>query len=604
MGDVVRTELATKMLRVDLSRRTCVSEEIPAAWISSFLGGKGLGSAYLFMETEGGAEALAPGNPLVFTWGPLTGTAPGCSRYCVVTKSPLTGGLLHSYAGGTFPAQVRWSLPGHLGVLVQGRAEAPVVLIIDRGVARVVDAPQLGGSSTVDVADAFPGYHVAAIGPAGENLVRFATVSNDGGTHHLGRGGAGAVMGAKNLKALVVRGAASTPERAIRDLYAQEARRLMTSESTKAYRDGGTPRLVDMTNATGTLPTRNWTSGTFSQADSINLRAVRSSAVRRVTCHDCPMACGFDLEINTGPYAGLRTRKGPEYESLGMLGANLEIGDLGGVAKLADTCNRVGMDTITAGHVLGWAMECSGRGLIRETIQFGDVERALALLEEIAYRRGALGTLLADGVRKASASLGAEASDAAVEVKGLEPPAYDPRGSYSMGLAYATSDRGACHLRSWAIGGDAFGSRNPYQAEKGHVEAVVAQQNVNSVVPDSLVACSFARYTPERASRWLDALGYSLSPDDLSQTGERIWNLTRLFNVREGMGRAEDGLPKRIRESPLGGTGPSARRVLPQEALDQMLDWYYSLRGWTPSGVPTADKLSELRLDDLLCRDP
>ncbi len=591
---------ANKILRVDLSTGKIRSEEVPEERLNQFVGGKGLGAAYLYRELKEGIQALSPQNKLLFMLGPLVGLAPGCSRYCVVTKSPLTRAFLHSYSGGDFPSQLKFSLPDHLGIILEGKAEAPVYLKVDNGTAELMDGSKLKGKKTDEVCDHFKDYKVAAIGPAGENLVKFATISNDNGHHHAGRGGAGAVMGSKNLKAVIVRGEKPEVSEEIRNLQKEERRRLITSGATKGPREGGTPRLVDMINEVGAFPSRNWTKGSFEHANKINLDMVKKEAKKRVSCYNCPIACGFDLKMTEGLYKGLETGKGPEYETLGMVGANLEISDLSGVAKIGDLCNKLGMDTISTGNVIGWTMECSEKGLINYEIKFGDCKKAVELVEKIAYRED-IGDMLAEGTRYAGNQVGGEAKEAAVEVKGLEPPAYDPRGSFSMGLAYATSDRGACHMRVWAIGGDVFGDRDPYSAEKGHAEAVIQQQNLRSLIPDSLVSCSFAGYTYaiDNVVKWLNVLGYDLHARDLELIGERIWNLTRMFNVREGFSRKDDFLPRRMGR-PLKQGGPADGSFIPKGDLDKMLTWYYDIRAWDKDGTPSVKKLQELKLDKYL----
>jgi len=587
-----------KILRVNLSTEAIKSEEVPEEWLNQFVGGKGLGAVYLYNELKERVKPLSPKNKLLFIWGPLTGLAPGCSRYCVVTKSPLTGAFLHSYSGGYFPSQLRFSLPDHLGIIFEGKAKTPVYLRVDNGATELVDASMLKGKRIDEVCNYFEGYKVAAIGPAGENLVKFATIGNDNGHHHAGRGGAGAVMGSKNLKAVVVRGERPEVSQGIKNLRKEEMQRLATSELTKGYREGGTPLLVDMINENGTLPTKNWTKGSFEYANKINLDAMKKNTKKRVSCYNCPTACGFNLKMTEGLYKGLETGKGPEYETLGMVGANLEISDLSVVAKIADLCNKLGMDTISMGNVIGWTMECSEKELIGYKIKFGDSRKAVELVEKIAYRED-IGDILAEGTRYAGNQVGGEAKEAAVEVKGLEPPAYEPRGSFSMGLAYATSDRGACHMRAWAIEGDVFGDRDPYSPERGHAEAVVRAQNLNSVIPDSLVSCSFAgyQYTIDKAIKWLNILGYDLDAKDLQSIGERIWNLTRMFNVREGFSRKNDYLPRRM-ERPLKQGGPADGNFITKGDFDKMLNWYYNIRGWDKDGKPSVEKIQELKLGE------
>jgi aldehyde:ferredoxin oxidoreductase len=535
---------------------------------------------------------LKPENRLIFMAGPLVGLAPGCSRYCVATKSPLTGAFLDAYSGGHFPAHLRFALPDHLGIVVEGRARDLTLLRIDHGKASLESAPNLKGRSAKDVSEAFPEYKVSAIGPAGENLVKFATVSNDGGTHHAGRAGAGAVMGSKRLKAVLVRGAPLQDDRteALRKTLLD---RMAHGEGQASVRANGTPGMVTVSNGAGTLPTRQWTRGSFSGVEGLSVDVFHRNQKSRVACYLCPIACGFNLEFTEGAYEGLITGKGPEYETIGMMGSNLEIGDLSAVAKLGCACDELGMDTITAGSVLGFAMECAEKGILDEPVHFGNPEEALRLLRMIAARDG-VGDLLAEGSRRAAEELGGEAGMSAVEVKGLELPAWGPRASHSMALAYATSDRGACHMRSWAVGGDAFGPRDPFAFDAEHASAVIADQNGSSALW-SLISCAFTGFTNDDAVAWLDALGYETSREDLDVIGERVWNLTRMFNVREGF-RRDDQFPVRLTTQPLQDGGPADGKTVDAEILRALVSAYYEQREWSPEGVPSPQKLASLEL--------
>lgn len=584
----------TCVLHVNLSDATVSSEPLPDDWLPRFIGGKGLAAAYLYKHLAPGVDALGPDNLLVFAWGPLVGLAPGATRICVATKSPQTGAFSDSYAGGYFPSALRHALPDHLAVVVSGQAKTPLYLEVENGRAALKDAQALWGMNVRQVCQRLDPFKVACIGPAGENGVTFATVSSDHATHHAGRGGAGAVMGAKRLKAIAAKGKKSLPA-AVKPLVARHMLRLTQGKELASMREGGTPQIVDLTNATGTLPTRNWTAGSFAGAEAINLDAIKENSLGKVACDLCGVACGFNVKPQSGPYAGIETGWGPEYETIGMTGANTCIDDLSTVAKIATLCDELGMDSISLGNCLSFAMECAERGWIDDPIRFGDRGRAVALVEDIAHRRG-LGDLLAEGTRRAAQRLDApEALEAAVEVKGLELPAYDPRGSFSMALAYATSDRGACHMRAWPIAGDAFGGqRDPY-GTAGHAQAVVEDQNGNAL-EWSLIGCDFTAYTREDAVEWLQALGYNIDEAALTQVGERIWNVTRLFNLREGFTRRHDALPARLKR-PLRDGGPADGNALREAQLDVMLDEYYALRGWDAQGVPMPKTLAALGLE-------
>lgn len=585
------------VLNVNLTTGQVRSDPIPDGWPELFIGGKGLAAAYLYKTLGPGVEPLGPDNLLVFAWGPLVGLAPGATRMCVSTKSPHTGTFVDSYSGGYFPGALRHALPDHLAVLVTGVSQYPVYLEVDHGQARLKDAASLWGLDVRRTCDILAPYKVACIGPAGENEVTFATVSSDHGTHHAGRGGGGAVMGAKRLKAIAAKGKKSVPK-AVRGLMAKHMQRLAKGKALESMREGGTAQIVDIANATGTLPTRNWHEGTFAGAEQINLDQIKANSLGKVACDLCGVACGFNVSPSSGPYAGIQTGWGPEYETIGMVGSNACIDDLSTVAKIASLCDELGMDTISLGNCLSFAMECAENGLIDESIRFGDRENAVALTEKIARRQG-IGDLLAQGTRRAAAALGhPQALEAAVEIKGLELPAYDPRGSFSMALAYATSDRGACHMRAWPIAGDAFGGqRDPYGTQ-GHAQAVIEEQHANAL-EWSLIGCDFTNYGLPDAVEWLQALGYAVDEAQLAQVGQRVWNLVRLFNVREGFTREHDRLPERLKR-PLQNGGPADGNALSDGLLAAMLDEYYALRGWDQAGRPTQAKLRALGLEAFL----
>ncbi|MFB6082282.1 MAG: aldehyde ferredoxin oxidoreductase family protein [Halanaeroarchaeum sp.] len=594
------------LLRVNLAEGTIETETVPAEYRDRFISGKGLGAALLMDETEPGVDPLSPENPLFFMFGPLTGYAPGTSRYAAVTKSPLTGTFVDSYSGGHFPSMARYALPEYLGIVFEGAADEPVYLEIDEdGEAHLEAADHLWGMTTEETARQFEGKRTktAAIGPAGENQVLFATITSDEGTHHAGRGGVGAVMGSKNLKAVVAHGGTPFDTDEIRQLKGEHTKRLGTSDDVEWARTGGTQLVPDWTQEIGALPSHNWTKGTIEDIDDLNIDAFEPGHVGVDACTGCPVACGHVTDFSgtdvDGAFPDAHVDWGPEYETVGMMGANTDITDVTGVTELAYTADTLGMDTITLGNVISWAMEASEKGFIDYDIEFGDAHAAKELVEMVAAREG-IGDALANGTRRAAEELadGDEAArEAAVEVKGLELPAYDPRASFSMGLAYATSDRGACHQRAWPIGTDALGGeRDPFGTE-GHADAVIEDQDANALTY-SMVACDFTAYNYEYAADWLNVLGYDVTVDDMRQVGERAWNMTRLFNVREGFSRAEDSIPERIKV-PTQDAGPATGKALNQETFESMLDEYYDKRGWTDQGVPTEETLARLDIDDV-----
>ncbi|MFW6003853.1 MAG: aldehyde ferredoxin oxidoreductase family protein [Halanaeroarchaeum sp.] len=594
------------LLRVNLSEGTIETEEVPETYRERFISGKGLGAALLMGETEPGVDPLSPENPLFFMFGPLTGYAPGTSRYAAVTKSPLTGTFVDSYSGGHFPAMTRYALPEYLAILFEGAADEPVYLEIDEdGTASLEDASDLWGMDTETTARQFEGKRTktAAIGPAGENQVKFATITSDEGTHHAGRGGVGAVMGSKNLKAVVSHGGEPFDTDEIRSLKGEHTKRLGTSDDVAWARDGGTQLVPDWTQEVGALPSHNWTKGTIEDIDDLNIAAFEPGHVGVDSCSGCPVACGHVTDFSgtelDGAFPDAHVDWGPEYETIGMMGANTDITDVTGVTELAYTADTLGMDTITLGNVISWAMEAAEKDLIDYDIEFGDAEAAKELVEMVAHRDG-VGDALAEGTRRAAEELadGADAArEAAVEVKGLELPAYDPRASFSMSLAYATSDRGACHQRAWPIGSDALGGdRDPFGIE-GHADVVIDEQDQNALTY-SMVACDFTGYNYEYAAEWLNVLGYDVDADDLPTVGERAWNMTRLFNVREGFDRDDDSLPERL-TVPTEDAGPATGNAIDRDAFETMLEEYYEKRGWSEEGVPEPETLSRLGIEDV-----
>lgn len=579
------------MARVNLTEGTIGYEPVGAGWARGFIGGKGLGAAYLFAELETGINPLAPDNKLLFMLGPLTGVAPGMSRYAIVTKSPLTGAFLDTYAGGHFPAELRFALPDCMGIIVEGRSSDMVYLRVENGEVAIEPGEHLRAKTTAEVERLFGGYKVASIGPAGENLVRFACVTNDTG-RNAGRGGAGAVMGSKNLKAIVARGKGPALLDGIRKLQRKHNQRLASGDPAVEWLGrAGTTTLVQMCNEAGILPTENWTRGGFEGAAGIDADAMLANLESRSSCYLCPVACHMNTKARAGPFAGA-TSLGPEYETLALAGSNTRVSDLGAVIRFNSLCDALGLDTISTGAVVAFAMECSRRGWIGDNIPFGDGAALVDLAGRIARREG-IGDVLAEGVARAARRIGGGCGCAAVHVKGMEVPGYDPRGTWGMALAYATSDRGACHLRAWPVGRDAFGKENPFTTE-GKADVVIAEQNENSA-EWCLIGCDFAAYPARDAAEFLSTvIGYDVSEEEYVKIGERVYNLTRLFNVREGFGRKDDIMPARF-EKPL----PSGRAIK-REDFEKMLDEYYKKRGWAGDGVPTKQTVRRLGLDNLI----
>jgi aldehyde:ferredoxin oxidoreductase len=575
--------MADQLLRVDLSSGSVESVPIPEGWLARFVGGKGLGARYLYEELDAGTDPLGPANVLCFMLGPVSGLVPGESRYAAVTKSPLTGGFLDSYAGGSFPDALAGALGSHMGLVVTGRAEEPVRIVVEDGGAAVHPATAWG-EDVATTTEQFPDAGVACIGPAGERGVAYATIASDAGDHHAGRGGAGAVMGAKRLTAVVARG---DPPEALARLREEYAERYREDETGKWLRASGTVETVDFANETGVLSTRGWEGGQFEGADGVGIAAVRRLAAgREYDDEDDPG--GFRVETEEGEHV-------PRGATAMSLGAGLGIDDFDAVAALGETCNQLGMDLISAGSAVAWAIKASEEGLLSESYAFGDPESARALLEAIATRETPLGDALAGGVDAAAERFGGEGL--VPTVKRMELPAYDPRGAHSMALAYATSDRGACHRRARPVEREAFeGGWDPDRA----AAAVIGEQDRRSVLWSLVVDDFVGDVFEDLGAEWLDAVGITVE-GDLATVGERIWNLTRLFNVREGVSRRDDALPRTLQE-PLE-SGPNAGQAVDAEEFGAMLDAYYRRRGWGKNGRPARDTVERLGLADVVDAD-
>jgi aldehyde:ferredoxin oxidoreductase len=557
-----------RLLRVDLSAERVVSEPVPAAWRRRYLGGKGLGARYLYEELDAGTDPLGPANALLFMLGPLTGLLPGGPRYAAVTKSPLTGLFLDSYAGGEFPAVLAGALEDHLGLLVTGRAADPVRLVVADGDARIEPA-RTWGADAVATAETFPDASVACIGPAGEHRVRYATIASDAAEHHAGRGGAGAVMGAKRLKAVVARGEPPTPDRRLADLRERGRERFAADDTGRWLAASGTLETVDFADAADVLAARGWRDRGFEGSEGVGIEAAREAASERERDGDLPR--GFRVETDAGESV-------PRGATGMSLGAGLGIDDFDAVAELGERCNRLGLDLISAGNAVAWAVRAAGAGHVDRDLSFGDPDGARRLLSEIATRETPLGDALATGVEAAAERLGGRRF--VPTIKGLSLPGYDPRGAPSMALAYATSDRGGCHRRARPVEREAF--EEPWHPDRA-ARAVVTAQDARALrwclVADDFVGESLA------VAPWLDAVGAPFG--DLVRTGERVWNLVRLFNVREGVTRADDGLPPALADGSLDET-----------RFEAMLDAYYDRRGWGADGRPTRETLARLDLAD------
>lgn len=604
---------------IDLTKKKYHVEPLNMTWARLYIGGKGVAARYLLEYLPPGVDPLAPENLLIVMTCPANGVmAPASPKYPVVTKSPLTGYWLDSHSGGAVGVELKYA--GFDGLIITGRAEEPTYIYIDDGTIEFRPAKHLWGRTISETRRAIkeelgdPQVKVLSIGPAGEKLVRFALIDSEGRQH--GRGGAGAVMGSKNLKAIAVRGTGKVeiadPKEFERVVKEMEELDIFKNPEAEFGIKWGSISLGWFTNEAGALPTRNFQTGSFEGWSGIDANAVAAVRVKRAACRQCPIGCHNWIYIAKGKYAGTLT-EGPEYETAALLGANLGISDIGALAKLNYLADELGLDTISLGGVLGWAAELYERGIItREDtggleVRFGNDDVFVMLTEAIAYRKGDFANLLAEGTRRACEKLGRNSCRYAVHVKGLELPAYDPRAAPAMGLSYAVADRGGDHLRSWPIGPEVLGrywlGAKPITIERWSPEnkaIIVVQQEHQYAAKFALGVCDFCCWDNERMSRLLYAItGFEEYKDVrmFELAGERIVNLIRVFNVREGMSSKDDVLPPRIHEDP-HISGPTKGRVLPREWFEKMKREYYSIRGWDENGRPTRETLKRVNVDE------
>ncbi len=612
-----------QILRVDLARGELTKEDIRQDWADKFLGGAGLATRYLYDEVPAGADPLGPANRLIFMSGPLTGTASAsASRYSVVTKSPLTELWGHANSGGNFGPALKRS--GFDGIIAQGISSKPVYLKLLDGQAELCDADGLWGKTVSETEDAIQEaagrtLSVACIGPGGENLVRFAAIINN--KHRAaGRCGLGAVMGAKRLKAVACGGKTSV-NLAEPEAFKISAKRQMDLIDESILKVGfetfGTNMVSDMVNVRGGYPTRNWQRGVFDQIDEVNGQALSEKVlVRGVACFACPIACGRGSEIKEGKFKGFKG-EGPEYESANTLGAQCGVSDMNAVTMANYLCNEYGLDTISTGSTIAFAMECFEKGILTPEhtgglqLNFGDADLVVDLVRKMALREG-VGDLLAEGTRRMALQLGQGSEDFAMNVKGLELPGYDPRAAKICGLGYVTANRGGDHITGF-IEAPAFIDtpillvpdsqiENIFEVKPQEAKILVDLEDALTVF-DCIGACKFMALLLQ-VEDYLElinsALGWDMDESAFRMAGERVYNLMRAFCVREGVDRSTDKLPGRLMKDPLPD-GPAEGMVMDEALLEKLKDAYYEYRGWdSKTGKPSPEKLKELGLESLI----
>jgi aldehyde:ferredoxin oxidoreductase len=578
-----------RIIRVDLTRKKFKIDTVDDVIYEKYLGGKGLASYLLYELNPPGVDPLAPENTLIFATGPLGGsTIWGSCRYGVYTKSPLTGFFTESYAGGRTPDAM--DAAGFDAVVIQGHCAKPCVLGVHPEGVDFHDAGDIWGMQTYAAEDAinerfarseYRKKGAVVIGPAGENLVRFAVVENDH-WRSAGRTGAGTVMGSKKIKGILFTGDRKRPhadENAVKAFSKKFMDEFKEHAAANAYKTLGTPMLVKMTNTAGAFPTRYWSRGTWESWEKISAEAlIDKMNPSPHACGKCFMACGQLGTVKEGRHSGLKI-EGPEYETIYAFGGLCLIDSMEEIAYLNDICDRLGMDTITAGNLCGFTIEAARRGKVDYKIDYGDVDAIAELLDKMAHRQG-IGEILSQGIKPAATEWGLE--DIAVHVKGLEPAGYDPRVLKGMGLAYATSDRGACHLRATFYKPELAGMIPPDQIE-GKAEMFLEFEDRLTIF-DTLVLCRFYRdfYLWDVLGEIIHKVtGSEASEEILKEKARAIATLIRRFNLREGMAPEDERLPQALHQA-LKDSG----KVITEEELEVMLKDYYRLHGWDENGQP------------------
>ncbi len=606
-----------KILRIHLSTGQICQEALQDSDTKNYLGGSGLGAKYLFAETDADTDPFGPDNLLIFMTGPFCGTmVPTSGRHAVVTKSPLTGIFAEADVGGSWGHAFKGT--GYDGLIIKGKAEKPVYILITEDRVEIHDAHELWSVDTIET------YHklrrkygkkaeVQCIGIGGERLVRYAAIMTEGEDGRaLGRCGSGAVMGSKNLKAVVVKGnkkAKISDGDALRESIKSLAPSI--KESVAGMTKYGTASGVTVHESYGNFPLKNWALGRWPEgvANISGQRMADTILTGNYYCQGCIIGCGRKVKIGAGPYKGVEGA-GPEYETLGTLGGMCLIDDLEAISYANELCNRFGIDTISTGASIAFAMEAYEKGLLTEEqtnglkLEFGNALAMVEMVKQIGEREG-LGIVLGEGVRRAAEFIQKGAEEFSCHVKGLELPAHDPRALHGVALSYATSNRGGCHLAGFThpfervrtipeLGYDKPHDR--HQTE-GKGEFVAVMQNLMGVC-DSIKICKFVLNGLSLTGlvQWINYVtGWETTIDEVMKTGERIYNLKRLYNTGCGITRADDNLPPRFLHEER--TGEDLLVKMPP--LEIMLNEYYSCRGWDINGIPTRAKLRELGLNKL-----
>ena len=592
-----------KILRINLSEKTVKSEPLDIKEAQKFIGGRGLGTKVMMDEVDPGVDALSPENKLIFVTGPLSGTnTPTGGRYMVVTKSPLTGTIASSNSGGYWGAELKFA--GYDMIIIEGKADSPVYINIVDDNVEIKDASHIWGKVVSETTSALEKEHgekvrVATIGPAGENLSKMAAIINDRG-RAAGRSGVGAVMGSKNLKAIAVKGSGKVgiaDNDKLKEVYSKCMKQIkengVTGQGLPAY---GTAILVNIINENGVFPTNNFQGAAFDKAEEISGETLAAKYMtKKDPCFRCPIACGRFCEVDDVKGSG------PEYETIWAFGSDCGVSSLPDIIKANYWCNEIGIDTISTGAAIAAAMELYEKGYIKKEdldggpeLKWGNNEAVVEWVKRMASPDG-LGGKMAQGSYRLCEMYGVP--ELSMTVKKQELPAYDPRGIQGHGLQYATSNRGGCHVRGYMISPEILGV--PEKLDRfsldGKPKWTKIFQDLTAAI-DSVGLClftSFAMSADDYANTYNAVCGTDLTGADFIQSGERIWNLEKMFNLKAGIDPSQDTLPKRLLKDPIPG-GPSKGWV---HKLGELLPDYYKLRGWDTNGIPTAEKLKELGID-------
>ena len=582
-----------KILKVDLSSGSISEMQTPVEWVELYTGQKGLGSRILMEDVKPDTDPLSPENKVVLSTSIMGGTIVACSaKLAMTTKSPLSGTISDGSVGGQTGAELKYA--GFDAVDISGKAEKLSYLYITDKKVEIRDADFLKGLGTFSVDAKLKEeigdeeLKVLSIGPAGENLIPYSCVSSEK-YRQLGRGGIAAVMGSKNLKAIAIRGKMDVTVHDLEGLlkYSKEVtvRDEVTADDNEIY-EFGTPCLVDYSQESGLLPTRNFQEGTFEASEAINGQSFKDVRKNKKGCFSCGIACGNYV------VDGKASVEGPEYESIVLGGSSIGVGNREKVIEFNSVCDDLGLDTISSGGTIAYMMEATEKGIHDFGIRFGDADAAIEMLGLISRREG-IGADAALGSKALSEKYGGE--EFAIQVKGLELPGYDPRGSWSMGIAFVSAPRGGCHMSAYPIAEEAWGELDPFTFE-GKGKLVADMQN-SQFCKFSMGVCDFWPIDDETIGRLFElTYGGSWPADKVYKTGERVFNLQRIFNIMAGFDRKEDKLPERFHKELLKA-GPPAGKAYTKEAFDKAMDEYYAYRGWDERGRPTIKKLEELGIE-------